>query len=761
MRTSRFFLIALVSLFFITLAKPVSAQKNFTAEADHKYEMQQYFDAIQYYKKAYTKVDNKLEKNRIMFQLAMCYYLTNDMKNAENQFRKVINKNYSDVSAKLYLAKVLMINEKYEEAVTAFEEYKKVAPDDPAANLGIESAKLAKVWMDNPTQYKVEINKKINTKYGDFAPVYFDKKYKTLVFTTAREEVVGKGLDAWTGQAFTDLFYTQMDNKGNWKTPMPLDEDGIINTPDNEGACTFNSKYNTMYFTRCRSEKKKQLGCQILTSEKKGKAWGEPTVIPITTDSFSVGHPALTEDELTLIFASNMPGSIGGKDLWMMTRSKKNKEFENPVNLGSVINTTGDELYPTIREVKGKTYLYFSSNGLAGMGGLDIYRSELVDGKWSVPENMKYPINSSFDDFHMVFNDDAKMLREANAKEMGFLSTNRKGGKGGDDIWSFSLPPVLFTLSGVVKDDSTRAIIVGAEVRLEGSDGTLITDTTDKTGTYKFTDTQILENTTYNLIVSKPKYFSEKGKETTVGLDMSKDLIHDFFLVPIPVVPIVLPDIYYDLAKWDLKPQYEDSLRGLVKIMKENPTLVIELGSHTDTRSSDEYNDTLSFKRAKSCVDFIIAQGVEADRIVPKGYGERVPRILEKDKVVTYNGKQFTFKKGTVVTDDYIATLKTNDEKEAAHQLNRRTTFQILRNDYVPSADKNTNVNIQIINEKDQPKDEPKKEEPKKDETKPGTTPGTTTTPKPGTGTATTPKPSTGTTTTPKPTGTNTKPVNQ
>jgi peptidoglycan-associated lipoprotein len=369
------------------------------------------------------------------------------------------------------------------------------------------------------------------------------------------------------------------------------------------------------------------------------------------------------------------------------------------VNLGSVVNTEGDDVYPTLREVNGHTYLYFATNGRIGMGGLDIFRTELVDGVWTEPENMKSPINSSSDDFHIIFNDDAKMLKEADAKEMGWFTTNRKGGRGNDDLWRFSMPPILFTLTGVVRDDSTKAILTSAEVRIEGSNGTIFTDTTDNTGTYFFDNVQILENTTYTMTVAKEKYYGEKGKETTVGLEQSKDLVHDYNLVPIPVKPIVLPDILYDFNKWVLKPQYEDSLDGLVQIMKENPTFVIELGSHTDSRGSDDFNDSLSYKRAKSCVDYIISQGIEPGRIVPIGYGKRVPRVLEKDKTIIEKGDTVKFVKGTVITDEFIGSLKSKNEQEAAHQLNRYTDFRILRSDYVPQKGTNTpvNPNIQII----------------------------------------------------------------
>ena len=187
-------------------------------------------------------------------------------------------------------------------------------------------------------------------------------------------------------------------------------------------------------------------------------------------------------------------------------------------------------MYPTIREVNGKTFLYFASNGHLGMGGLDIFKSELVDGKWTTPVNMKSPINSSSDDFGIIFNDDAKMLREANAKEMGWFTTNRKGGRGSDDLWSFKLPPILFTLSGIVRDDSTKQILKGAEVRIEGSNGTVYVDSTDQTGSYHFDNIQIVENTTYNMVVALKDYYSERGKESTVGLETRKILFVIFIL---------------------------------------------------------------------------------------------------------------------------------------------------------------------------------------------------------------------------------------
>lgn len=702
---NKFSFILIVVLALLVVSKGVvNAQKNFSAEADKKYALHKYYEAIQLYQKAYSKIKgNRLEKNRILFQIGKCYYYTNDTKKAAMTMKRVVKAKYPDPEAHYIYASALKAQGEYEDAIVAFQEFKEAYPDDPRADVGIESCKMAVAWMENPTRYEVEPDRKLNSRNADFAPCYYDKKHKALIFTTSREEVNGRGIDSWTGLPFTDFFITTKDRKGNWSNPVPMDEEGVINSEYNEGAGTFDPKYRTFYFTRCIHEKKKIMGCQIYMTTKKGRSWNEPELIPLADDSFTVGHPAMI-DENTMIFASNMPGGEGGKDLWIVKRPKKNKPFEKPVNLGNVINTPGDEMYPTIRHVGDRVFMYFSSNGHIGMGGLDIFKTEYIDGKWTEPENMKYPINSNGDDFHIIFSDLPDDLKEAEAKEMGWLTTNRRGGRGSDDIWSFRLPPILFTLSGTVRNDSTGEIIVGALVQLEGSDGTMLQDSTDKTGQYYFDNTQILEETTYRLNVTKEGFFSEKGKETTIGLTESKDLVHDFNLVPIPKKPIVLPDILYPFDEYTLLPQYEDSLAGLVQIMKENPNLIIELGSHTDIRGSEEYNDTLSFKRAKSCVDYIISQGIEPDRIIPKGYGERVPRLLDKPKtVITEKGDTFYFEAGLVITEEYINSLPTQAHREAAHQLNRRTTFEIVGENYVPSKDTNIPIqpNIEIITNED------------------------------------------------------------
>ncbi len=250
-----------------------------------------------------------------------------------------------------------------------------------------------------------------------------------------------------------------------------------------------------------------------------------------------------------------------------------------------------------------------------------------------------------------------------------------------DDIWYFIVPPLEFTLAGVVKDDRTLQFVEGATITMVGSDGSSIVGKTNSIGRYEFGKKQFRPHTTYELAVTQEGYFTARGSETTVGVERSKDFIHDFILEPIPKKPIVLPEILYDLAKWDLKPQYQDSLQGLIQTLDENPTLVVELASHTDSRDTDERNDILSQKRAQSVVDYLILRGIDPERLVARGYGERNPRTLLKN--YSLNGV-IVLDSGSVLNEQFIGSLKTNNNKEFAHQLNRRTEFSVLRNDFVP-----------------------------------------------------------------------------
>lgn len=678
-----FRLLLINTLILITIS--VFGQKTATKAADEAFENNKYTLAIEKYKKAYSKVkSDKIEKTRIIYQLAECYRMTNNIKRAKMQYKRLLREDFQQKKPEILLhyADALRADEEYEDALEQYKAYNELIPEDPRGSNGIESCKVAIEWYDNPTDHEVELVKKLSSRESDFTPAYASDNYNSVIFTSTREGSTGKATDEWTDENFSDLYISRIDRKGEWSTPVLLDntegevpeedqESTFINTSANEGTPNMNSTYSVMYFTRCPNENQSISGCQIYKSKYSGRSWSQPELILLGNDTNAViGHPSISQDELSIYFSSERAGGFGGKDLWVATRESASEDFGRPMNLGPRINTPGDEMFPYLRN---DSTLYFASNGHVGLGGLDIFETTInEEDEWGEPENMQYPINTNHDDFGIVFHP---------GLEKGFFSSNRKRGRD-DDIYSFVIPPVEFTLAGTVKNERTLQFVEGATVELIGSDGTSISTRTNDKGYFIFGKTQIIPNTTYEIIISRDNYFTTKGTETTVGLEKSEDLSRNFLLEPIPEEPIVLPDILYEFNKYALLPQYQDSLQGLIETLDNNETIVIELASHTDSRSTYEYNDVLSQKRAQSVVNYLIDRGIDPDRLVAKGYGERVPRDLKKD--IMRDGFKFT--KGAVLTESYIDSLSTEEHREAAHQLNRRTEFRVLRKDFVPKT---------------------------------------------------------------------------
>ncbi len=672
-----------VMLFFSVTAV---AQKNFMSDAKKAFDSQEYFNAIELYKKAYTKAKKKEDKAFIVFRTAECYRLIGDNKQAEAWYIKAIKANYTDPKAKLYLADAKKAQEKYNEALIEYNNYKKEVPSDPRGEDGAKSCELAQKWKDASTRYKVENVALINTKDFDFAPSYADKKYNKLYFTSTRPGVIGSSIDGSLGENYSDVFETMMDKNGKWSTPTSLPEP--LNTKANEGLSCITKKGDMMFFTRCEVESKKVTTNQLWSAVKKGTAWGEPVKVDFCIDTIKYASPCISADALTLFFCSNMPGGQGDNDIWYSKYDKKTKKWGNPVNLGSTINTPGNEQYPFLHE---DGTLYFSSTGHLGMGGLDIYKAEKKgEDQWGNVTNMKYPINSAGDDFGIIFE---------GKKERGYLSSNREGTKGADDIWSFVLPPLLFTIEGVVTDCKFKEVIPGVTIKLVGSDGSSVETKTDAAGYYKFAENgtarYVNPNTSYVITTQvgtdikttqAPAGFlnsSDKVKETTVGVEEAKTFKHDFCLVPIERF-IRFPDVLYLLGKADLEhpSNPRDSLNFLYQTLLDNPTFVIELSSHTDFRGSDVANQKLSEARAKSCVDYLISKGINPDRLKAKGYGEKAPVEIKDGE-----GKVIA-----TLTEKYITKEtkgKSKEEFEAMMQKNRRTVFSVLRKDFVdPNAPK-------------------------------------------------------------------------
>ncbi len=697
----KIFLSASILLIMVAAFSPdtLMAQNRQLEAAEATYSTGKYSVAIDKYKKAYSKArKNRAQKAYISYKLGECYRFTNEMKRAEAQYKRSYRGNYhkEDPILILRLADAYRFNEKYDDALPLYEEFLEIKMDDPRALAGKKSCELAQQWLENPSNHQIDNQKLINSREDDFAPLWADKVYNSIIFTSSRDAATGKDTDEWTGQNFSDLFIAKKDVKGKWSEPVLIEEGEVINTGANEGVGTMNQQANRFYFTRCAESSEDGSGfkgCQIYVSKRTGKTFGEPEHLDLGGDSTDVnGHPTLSEDELMIIFSSDRKGGKGGKDLWYATRESKTGEFGRPVNLGMAINSEADELFPFL---KNDSTLYFASDGHPGLGGLDIFVATKTDGKFTNPQNIGSPMNTNTDDFGIIFIPNT---------EEGYFSSNRKGGRGGDDIYYFIEPPLEFTLSGVVTDEQTLQFVEGAIVKLVGSDGSSIQSRTDPKGYYNFGASQFKPETTYDITVVKANYFNTTAKETTVGVERNKDYIHDFVLQPIPEEPVELPEILYDLAKWDLKPQYQDSLQGLIQTLDANPTLIIELASHTDSRGTPESNDILSQRRAESVVNYLIERGIDPDRLIAKGYGERVPLRLRK----TISRGGFTFDEGTVLSEEYIMSLESDEQKEVAYQFNRRTEFSVISKDFVPKSQINTSgdtgTTIAIVEDPEQNK---------------------------------------------------------
>ncbi len=683
----------------ILLTTTCSLNAQILRDADNLFRDCQYEKSLEAYKKGIKKLSsNRVEIQRATFRIAECYRIMGDLKKAEQQYLRLEKKNYQkDNPIILYhLGNIYNLRGDYDQALAYYNKYKKRAAEDARADTAIVGCQNAKMWLENATRYEVENLKKFNTREDEWAPRWGNnEKRNAIIFTSNREGSAGKGTDQWTGVSFSDIYVSNKpkskntDWPGEWSPVKAYDQGGVLNSEVNEGEASCNRKGTVLYFTKCPQDKKKVQGCYIYKSLKKGNSWGEPELVYLGDSAYNYVHPFISDDELTIYFASNKPGGEGGYDIYRATRAKKSAKFSNITNLGKNVNTAGQEVFPSLRNDQE---FYFSSDGHPGMGGLDIFLSRIDNnGNFGPAENLMSPINSAGDDIGIMFDENEAIDPQSQSPYMakGYFSSNRPGGKGGDDIYYFLLRPIVYSLSGRIRDKNNGQYMDAVDVEIVGSDGTSYKTTTDVKGYYHFDKAKILGATTYDIKVAKKGYWENgnTAKLTTIGVMENTDFTQDFTLEPIPKEPILLPEILYDLAKWDLKPQYQDSLMYLYNIMVKNPTIVIELRSHTDSRDTEEKNDILSQNRAQSCVDFLISKGIAADRIVPKGYGERVPRKLEKDMYSVYNGKRYFFPKGTYLTEEFCESQPTKNEKEAAHALNRRTEFLILRDDYVPHDD--------------------------------------------------------------------------
>lgn len=657
----------------------VGQRKDFMARADATFAIGEYYQAIDEYKKAYSKENDQLRKTEISYKLGHCYRLTNQTTRAKAQYSRVIRRKYPDPMVYFYYGQVLKMAGELDEAREAFQSYLSLVPDDAVARFALQGCDSIQVWKENPTRYQIQNMRDFNSRENDFSPAYASADYRELYFTSSREGAQGNKVHGATGEGFTDIFLTRLDNKQKWSEPVPLGK--TISTEYDDGAPWVSPDGTKIYFTRCRYDKEEELGCQIMHAQKTGTNWSEPVVIPIAHDSVVVAHPALTPDELTMFFVSNLYGGQGGKDLWVVRRESAGGEWSEPENLGEGINTKGDEMFPF---AKSDSLIYFSSTGHLGMGGLDLFEARLQpDGSWNV-ENMKYPLNSEADDFGIVFQP---------GNEQGYFTSSRaEDARGGDDIYSFVLPTKRFSIAGTVLNEETGQPVDSASVRLIGSDGTNLEYATDSTGKFSF---NLKPETDYILVSLKEKFLNGKVRETTMGIPDSRDFEVALYMAPI-YKPIELPNILYDLAQWSLRPESMVALDELVETLEDNPNITIELMSHTDVRPFRTLSNLeLSQRRAQSVVDYLIEKGIHPQRLQARGYGPDVPRVVDESIASQYDFLAV----GDTLGKAYIDALPDNEKQEVAHQLNRRTEFRVLSTDFVPQEqkDEGVDVNQQIL----------------------------------------------------------------
>lgn len=667
-----------------------------TAKADFAFATNNFVEAVKLYQKSLGRAKDKELKSCITLQIARSYLRFNEYKKAETTLRKLVNTKGVNLDPEVYYQYALVLKNlaRYEEALTWFKKFAEAKPGDSRGEIGIKSCEMAIAWRNNPTCYQVENMQQWNTKQMDFSPFIASKKGDQIIITSNRDfkpadkktkDDVGVhgGLseDLWLIQAKKSSGRARRGQAAGpmeWEIPVRL-EFGI-SSEHSEGSGTMDSRYSNLFFTRCFGDRKNGTGCRIFSARRSGAKFQPPAQVSIPgfPDSVVTGHPTISNDGRFIVFASNVGGGYGGMDLYAapLNRGKVGK----PVNLGPAINSPEDDMFPHLR---ADNTLYFSSDRPEGMGGLDIYKASVVgelnfqkaEEIWGHVENMRYPINSEGDDFGIFFE---------KGKEAGYLSSNRSGGKGSDDIYAFSVPQATITLSGTVFDKDTRQPIPEAKVELVDQEGNVITVTTDRVGFYK---KDIPFGVRYEMKATKQGYFYDINRADVTNLDPLKtcrdtNVTADFYLKTTKVnlefeIQFVF-DKEYPLPEFD-----PDSLNAILRVLQENPHIAVEIGAHTDARGSDDYNRKLADRRAKWIVDWLVKKGVEPERLTAKGYGEDEPRELTKAFKGLKSGR--IFPKGTKLTEEFINELKTKEGEmvfEDAHTLNRRVTMKILREDY-------------------------------------------------------------------------------
>lgn len=627
----------------------IFAQERLLNKGNEKYEEYSFSPAIDIYKKV---LDKGYVSSDLLRKLGNSYYFNAEYKEAEETFTRLVNEYPDDVTAEDYFkyAQTLKSLSKYGEAsqiMTKFAEL--TANDGRAKEYKSEEDYLAEI-KENSGRYDLK-SFEYNSPYSDFAPSFYKKG---LIFSSDRDTGnFARYRHTWNAKDFLDLYKVNSDSS-SFNKVLKLGE--FVNTRLHESTSITTKDGQTLYFTRnnivngkYKKDEEGMIRLKIFRAQMmEDGLWGEIEELPFNNDSYSVAHPALSPDEKTLYFASDMPGTLGASDIFMVEINKDNT-FGTPVNLGPNINTKARETFPYVTEGE---ILYFSSDGHPGLGGLDVFATKILrkdfDGNVM---NVGEPINSVKDDFTFIFNEETKK---------GYMASNREQGMGYDDIYAFiEKEPLVFDciqqVTGTVRDKISNQVLVGATVKVINEDNEeLLSTITDSKGTYSL----VLDCNQGNFVRAMMEGYTPH--EEYIGISDGKPKIIDFYLERDRITAgygddlaklLQLSTIYFDFDKYNIRKDSEVEIEKVIAAMEKYPSLKLKVNSHTDSRGPAAYNLWLSKKRAESTINYMIKKGISPDRLASEGFGE------------------------TKLLNDCVDGVKCSAKQ---HDVNRRSEFIIL-----------------------------------------------------------------------------------
>lgn len=658
-------------------------------KGDKFFALGEYYDAAGQYKKAYTQTrakDKPLRGQRAL-KMADCYRRINYTQKAIAAYNNAVRYKQADSTSIFYLGKLQLKNGNYKDAEKTFTLLLDSMPNNPLVKNGLESARMAPKWKADAALSGYEIKKQelFNSRRAEFSPMLAGEDYDQLYFTSTRNQAVGDELSGITGTKPSDIFVAYKDEKGNWQKPEVMESE--LNTEQDEGVSCVTPDGKTMYLTVCKSDPSYPRYAKIATSTRSDASWGKAQEFEITRDTLSLfAHPAVSPDGMWLYFVSDMPGGLGGLDIWRAQLTTSG--IGALENLGTPINTPGNEMFPTFRP---NGDLYFSSDGHPGMGGLDIYIAKpneeptpnpseegglATSNRGSAPllggvggglytlEHPGFPLNSQGDDFGMTFE---------GLHNRGFFSSNRGDARGWDHIYSFEKHEIVQTVKGWVYEQDGYEL-PEALVYMVGNDGT--NQKLSVKGDGSFTQ-EIHPGVDYVFLGTCRGFLNHKEQLKVDTVKESQEYVLQFPLASI-TAPVLIDNIFYDFDKATLRPESTEALDKLIALLEENPNVTIELSAHTDYRGSAAYNQRLSQRRAESVVNYLTEHGIAADRLSPMGYGKEKPKTIKRKLTEKYPW----LAEGDVLTEEFITALKDEEKQEICNQLNRRTEFVVLRTTY-------------------------------------------------------------------------------